>query len=83
MPVVLNLTRAPSVGTLVRRLRISLWLTQQELANSAGVLKKDVDLLENNLPVPLGKKIRILMELQLKVQDIQEGYLAKESQKGW
>lgn len=83
MPVVLNLTRAPSVSTLVRRLRISLRLTQQELANSAGVLKKDVDLLENNLPVPLGKKIRILMELQLKVQDIQEGYLAKESQKGW
>ena len=83
MPVVLNLTRAPSVSTLVRRLRISLRLTQQELANSAGVLKKDVDLLENNLPVPLGKKIRILMELQLKVQDIQEGYLAKESQKRW
>ena len=78
MPVVLSLTRAPPVSTLVRRLRISLQLTQQELANSAGVLKKNVDLLENKLPVPLGIKIKILMELQQKIQHIQEGRLVND-----
>ncbi|MFC1962277.1 hypothetical protein ACFLWN_04485 [Chloroflexota bacterium] len=77
VPVVLDLTIAPSVGTLVRRLRIALQLTQQGLAKSAGVLKEDIDLLENNLPVPLGAKIKILMELQQKIQPMQKGYMVE------
>ena len=42
---------------------MSLQLTQQELARVSGVSLKDIRLLEQNLPLPLGHKITILREL--------------------
>jgi len=46
-----------------RKMRISLMLTQQELANLAGVLREEVDSFERNLPVRLGARNKILKEL--------------------
>jgi transcriptional regulator with XRE-family HTH domain len=54
---------ASSVGIKVKRLRISFLLTRQELADLAGVPQEHVELLEQNLPVPLDSKRRILKEL--------------------
>ena len=51
------------MGTLARSLRITLQLTQQELADSVGASKKDVDLFENNLPLPLDIKNKLLKKL--------------------
>jgi len=39
-------------GFQVRKLRVSRMLTRQELAQMAGVSPEDVDLVENDLPVP-------------------------------
>jgi len=55
-----------SVGFKARRLRISQLLTQQELANLAGVFLEEVDLFERNLPLPLDAKRKILKELWAK-----------------
>jgi DNA-binding XRE family transcriptional regulator len=52
-----------STGVKAKRLRISFLLTRQELADLAGVPKEHVDLLEQNLPVPLDSKRRIIKEL--------------------
>lgn len=46
-----------------RKMRISLMLTQQELANLAGVPREEVDSFERNLPVRLGARNKILKEL--------------------
>jgi transcriptional regulator with XRE-family HTH domain len=54
---------ASSVGVKVKRLRISFLLTRQELADLAGVPLEQVELLEQNLPVPLDSKRRIMKEL--------------------
>ncbi len=50
-------------GQKARRLRIANLLTQQELAELAGVPLEHVDLLERNLPVPLDSRRRINKEL--------------------
>ena len=63
MTIVFAATRETSTGTWVRTLRILLYLTQQELADSVGASKEDVDLLENNMPIPLDIKLRILKKL--------------------
>lgn len=52
-----------SAGQKARRLRIANLLTQQELAEVAGVPLEHVDLLERNLPVPLDSRRRIHKEL--------------------
>jgi transcriptional regulator with XRE-family HTH domain len=51
------------LGTRAKRLRIASLLTQQEVANLAGVSREQVDLFERNLPLPLDCKRRILREL--------------------
>ena len=51
------------MGTLARNLRISLQLTQQELANMADVSKEDIDLLEHNLPISLYIKNKLFKKL--------------------
>ena len=58
-----TITRKPSIGYKVRKLRISVFLTQQELADLAGVCRDHVDLFEHNLPVPLDSKRRIFKVL--------------------
>jgi transcriptional regulator with XRE-family HTH domain len=52
-----------SAGQKIKRLRIANLLTQQELAEIAGVPLEHVDLLERNLPVPLDSRRRIHKEL--------------------
>ena len=54
------ITRKSSLGFKTKRLRVSLRLTQHELATLAGVLPEEVDLLEENLPVTLATKLKIL-----------------------
>jgi len=49
-----------------RNLRINLELKQNELAKLAKVTPKAVDLLENNQPLPLGDKRKILAMLYAK-----------------
>ncbi len=63
MTAVLNYTGGKSIGSRVRRLRISSFLTQKELASLAGVSLKEVDSFEHSLPVPLETRRRILREL--------------------
>jgi DNA-binding XRE family transcriptional regulator len=52
-----------TLGAEVRRLRINHFLTQQKLADLAGISKEQVDFLEHNYPVTLDSKRRILHEL--------------------
>lgn len=63
MKAVTNFARESSMGFKSKKLRIFHLLTQQELANMAGVSVEDVDLLEHNLPLPLDNKRKILKEL--------------------
>ena len=60
---VLTYTRESLLGTQARKLRISLHLTQRELAGLVGVSVEAVDLFEHNLPLPLDNKRKILREL--------------------
>jgi transcriptional regulator with XRE-family HTH domain len=53
----------PSIGTKVKRLRLSRLLTQQELAEEAGVTRTEVNCFEKGLPLPLNSKRKILKEL--------------------
>ena len=63
MTAVLTLSRKSLLGSQARKLRITQHLTQQKLAEMAGVTKEAVDLFEHNLPLPLDNKRRILREL--------------------
>ncbi len=63
MTTLLSSLRESSIGLWARSLRISLQLTEQELADSVGVSKKDVYLFEHNLPVPLDIKRKLLKKL--------------------
>jgi transcriptional regulator with XRE-family HTH domain len=56
-------TQVSSIGSQVRKLRISIHLTQQQLAEAAGVSTEEVNLLEQNLPVPLDSKRKVFKEL--------------------
>jgi DNA-binding XRE family transcriptional regulator len=53
----------PSMGVKVKRLRLSRLLTQQELADEAGVSRAEVNRFEHGLPLPLNSKRKILKEL--------------------
>lgn len=63
MTTVLSFVRGSSIGFKAVSLRISLQLTQQELADIAGVSKDDVDSFEHNLPMPLETKQKLLRGL--------------------
>ena len=63
MTIIFAPRREPSIVPWAREVRASLRLTQQELADSIGVPKEDVDLFENNLPIPLGIKCKLLKKL--------------------
>ena len=63
MSTVLSIDQKSSLGLGAKRLRLALLLTQHEIATTAGVALEEVDLLEHNLPVPVGVKLRILREL--------------------
>lgn len=63
MTKILSADKKTSVGSEARKLRISLRLTQRELALVAGVSPKDVALLERNQYLPLNRKLNILQEL--------------------
>ena len=55
--------RELSLGFRVRRLRLSQLLTTEELATLAGVSQEEVHLLEDNLPVRLDAKRKLLKVL--------------------
>ena len=63
MTPVASVCRESSLGFKARKLRISQRLTQQELANLAGVSQEDVRLFEHNLPLRLDTKRKLLREL--------------------
>jgi DNA-binding XRE family transcriptional regulator len=51
------------LGFYARNLRMHLELTQKELAKLAQVSSKAVDMFENNQPLPLEEKRKILTQL--------------------
>ena len=59
----LTLLQETSMGFKARKLRVTKLLTQQELADMAGVSLEEVDLFERSLPVQLDARRRILKEL--------------------
>ena len=63
MTAVLTFPRASLLGFKARKLRIAENITQQEVADKAGVTVESVDLFEHNLPLPLDFKRRILQVL--------------------
>ena len=63
MTAVVTFTRESSIGFEAASIRLSLQLTQQELADIAGVSKDELDFFEHNLPIPLDIKRRLLKEL--------------------
>ena len=63
MPRVITFTQESAIGPWAKRVRKALRLTQQELAEIAGVSREDVDLLEHNLPVRLDAKRKLIREL--------------------
>ncbi len=63
MSPVISIDQNRSLGLEAKRIRLSLLLTQYELATIAGVTLDEVDLFEHNLPVQVGVKLKILREL--------------------
>ena len=63
MTTVLTFEQNTKLGYKVRSLRISLGLTQSELADAVDVTLDEVDLFEHDLPVRLDVKRRLLREL--------------------
>ena len=63
MTTLLSSLREASIGHWARSLRISLQLTEQELADSVRVSMEDVYLFEHNLPVQLDIKQKLLKKL--------------------
>jgi transcriptional regulator with XRE-family HTH domain len=49
-----------TLGNIARRVRINLGITQQELADACGISKEAVYQFENNLPVYLDARRKIL-----------------------
>jgi transcriptional regulator with XRE-family HTH domain len=64
MSRVIHFAQESSVGPWARRMRMSLRMTKQELANMCGVSRDEVDLFEHNLPVGLDTEDRLLKKLQ-------------------
>ena len=56
-------TQVSSIGSQVRKLRVSCKLTPQQLAEAAGVSTKEVNLLEKDMPVQLDSKRKVFKEL--------------------
>ena len=56
-------TQVSSVGSQVRKLRVSCNLTPQQLAEAAGVTTEEVNLLEQDQPVKLDSKRKVFKEL--------------------
>lgn len=54
-----SLSFEPSVGSQAREMRVSLDLTQQELACAAGVSENDIKLLEQDIPAALNCKTSV------------------------
>ena len=52
-----------TLGSRTRKLRLSLGVTQQELAGLSGVSKESISSFEHNLPIILDARRRILKEL--------------------
>jgi DNA-binding XRE family transcriptional regulator len=63
MKTTLTATEKSTHGAEARRLRIACLLTQQNVADLAGIPREHIDLLEHNYPVPLDSKRRIFKEL--------------------
>jgi hypothetical protein len=63
MKATLTLSDKSTLGPEARRLRIGCLLSQQNLADLAGIPREHVDLLEHSYPVPLDSKRRIFREL--------------------
>jgi hypothetical protein len=64
MNSVLSIDRgAAPLGVKAKELRLSLLLTQYSLAAMADVPVEEVELFENNLPVRLDSKRKLLREL--------------------
>ena len=63
MSSLLSINQKPSLGLEAKRIRLSLPLTQHELATITGVSLEEVDLFEHNLPVQADVKLKILREL--------------------
>jgi transcriptional regulator with XRE-family HTH domain len=57
------LAEKPAIVSEARRLRIACLLSQQNLADLAGVTREQVNWLEHNFPVPLDVKRRFFREL--------------------
>jgi DNA-binding transcriptional regulator YiaG len=60
MATVPTLTPKSTPGFQVKRLRLSSLLSRRELANLAGIPLEQVGLFEQNLPLPLDSKRKIL-----------------------
>jgi DNA-binding XRE family transcriptional regulator len=65
MKEVPDTSKAPA-GLKARQMRISRLMTRRELADMAGVYPEEVNLFEQNLPVPLDARRRILKTLWAK-----------------
>ncbi len=63
MTTLLTRPQETKIGSEARRLRLSLHIKRQELADMAGVSEETVNLFEHNLPVALDYRRRILKEL--------------------
>lgn len=63
MSPVLSIDQETSLGLKAKRLRLALLLTQHNLAAVAGVPTAEVDLFEQNLPVRVDTKRKLLREL--------------------
>ena len=63
MTTVLTYTRESHLGPWARRMRMSLHMSQQELADIVGVSEEEVDLFEHSLPITLDVKCKLLREL--------------------
>ena len=66
MSPVLSIDQEPSLGLQAKRLRLASMLTQDNLAAIAGVPVTEVDLFEQNLPVRVDTKRKLLRQLWAK-----------------
>lgn len=63
MEVLTKGKQVPALGSWVKNLRTYLKLTQKEIAKRAKVRPADIDLLENNQPLSIETRTRIIKEL--------------------
>jgi len=63
MAAVPTSAKVSSIGSQVKKLRVSGRMTRRQLAAAAGVSTEEVYLFEQNLPVPLDSKRKMLKEL--------------------